>query len=481
MKRLVPQSLFGRMVVVLLAGLVVSQLIAAWIYSTDREAALRQMGGLATAQRIANMTRLVEDAPADWRPRIIASLSDANLHVSLASQRPQFDEPADDTPVKTAIRGYLVEQLALGADRTPLVAIELPPRTAFPFGPAAPSGEGMMMMHRSMMNGGGYRMMGPGAGLGSGLLALAVAIPFADGQWLSFTTAIPNLSPTFSYRFILSLVLMAAVIVGASIWATRLVTAPLTALAGAAQRLGQDVDAPQLAETGSLETRQATHAFNEMQTHLRELIENRTRLLAGISHDLRTPLTLLRLRSENMPEGEDREKMLATIAEMDAMIGVTLQFAREEMRNEPLRRADVLAMLQSIADDMTDAGHTVTVAPSGEMLIECRPAALKRALTNLIENAVKYGKRAEIAVARTGTGVEIAIDDEGPGIPEVELTRVVQPFYRVENSRSRDTGGVGLGLAIAKSLIERDGGKLTLHNRAAGGLQARVQLASIRL
>jgi signal transduction histidine kinase len=477
MKRLFPQSLFGRMVLVLLTGLVVSQAIAAWIYSTDREAALRQIGGLATAQRIANMTRLVEDAPADWRPRIIASLSDANLQVSLAAQRPEFDSQAADMPVETAIRNYLIDRLALGADRQPLVAVELPERTALGFGPNVPPGAGMMTMHRSMMNG-GYGMMRPaGLGPGPGLLGLAVAVPLADGQWLSFSTAIPNLVQTFSYRFILSMVLMAIIIVAASIWATRLVTAPLTALAGAAQRLGQDVDAPPLPETGSLETRQASRAFNEMQTHLRELIENRTRLLAGISHDLRTPLTLLRLRTENMPEGEDREKMLATIAEMDAMIGATLQFAREEMRNEPLRRADIAAMLQSIADDMTDAGHAVTVAAGGEVLAQCRPAALKRALTNLIENAVKYGKRAEVTIARTAGGIEITINDDGPGIPEAELARVVQPFYRVETSRSRETGGVGLGLAIAKSLIERDGGKLTLRNRTSGGLQARVHLA----
>lgn len=468
MKRLLPQSLFGQMVLVLLAGLVVSQAIAAWIYSTDREAALRQIGGLTTAQRIANMSRLVEEAPADWRPRIIASLSDASLQVSLAAQPPQFGGDADETPVETAIRSYLIGRLALPADRRPLVAVDLPSRSAFAFGPAPPPRGAMMMMHRAMMDG--------GYGMGPGLLGLAVAIPLSDGNWLSFSAAIPNLTSTVSYQLVLSMALMAAVIVAASVWATRQVTAPLTALAGAAQRLGQNVDSPPLPETGTLETRQASRAFNDMQTHLRELIENRTRLLAGISHDLRTPLTLLRLRAETVPDSDDREKMLATIAEMDAMIGATLRFARDDMRSEPLRRADIAAMLQSIADDMTDAGHTVTLAPISEVLGECRPAALKRALTNLIENAVKYGKQADVAVAQTGAGVEITIDDQGPGIPEAELGRVVQPFYRLETSRNRDTGGVGLGLAIAKSLLERQGAKLILRNREPGGLQARVEL-----
>jgi signal transduction histidine kinase len=272
------------------------------------------------------------------------------------------------------------------------------------------------------------------------------------------------------------MIVMALVIVVASIWATRRVTAPLTALAGAAERLGQDVNAPPIAETGSIETRQASRAFNEMQDRLRELIENRTRLLAAISHDLRTPLTLLRLRAENVPDVEEREKMLATLADMDAMVGATLQFARDEMASEPERRADLTALVESIVHDMADAGRDVTLAPAGQILVECRPTALKRALTNLIDNAFKYGNKAQVAIARAPKTVEITVDDEGPGIPEEELARVFQPFYRVEGSRSRETGGVGLGLAIAKSLIERHQGALTLSNRPSGGLRARIVL-----
>jgi signal transduction histidine kinase len=172
--------------------------------------------------------------------------------------------------------------------------------------------------------------------------------------------------------------------------------------------------------------------------------------------------------------------MLATIAEMDTMIAATLQFARDEAAAEPRRRTDVTALLASVVDDMADSGHRVTMEPAQAIISECQPVALKRALTNLLDNAVKYGKQARAAIHPTPQAVEITIDDEGPGIPEAELGRVFQPFYRVENSRSRETGGIGLGLAIALSVIQAHGGQLTLSNRLEGGLRARVTFPILR-
>ncbi len=270
--------------------------------------------------------------------------------------------------------------------------------------------------------------------------------------------------------------IMAIIILGVSIWAVRRVTAPLASLSAAAERLGNDLNAPPMPETGTIETRQASRAFNAMQARLRGLIENRTRMLAAISHDLRTPLTLLRLRAENVENAAEREKMLATIAEMDSMVAATLKFARDEAR--PNRGGQPTSRRSSPASSMTwpTPGFPVTMEPAEPMSYECRPAALKRALTNLIENAVKYGKRARAAIRSTPRVIEITIDDEGPGIPEEELARVFQPFYRVEGSRSRETGGIGLGLAIALSVVQTNGGQLMLTNRSEGGLRAKVTL-----
>jgi signal transduction histidine kinase len=289
-------------------------------------------------------------------------------------------------------------------------------------------------------------------------------------------TVLPERGPSFSRQFLLSMGLMAIIILAVSVWVVRRVTAPLASLSTAAERLGNDLNAPPMPEIGTIETRQASHAFNTMQARLRNLIENRTRMLAAISHDLRTPLTLLRLRTENVENATEREKMLATIAEMDAMVATTLAFARDEAVTETRRPTDVAALVQSIVDDMADTGLPVRMEPTEPVVYDCRPAALKRAIRNLIDNAVKYGKKASVAIEATSKSIEITIDDAGPGIPEQELSRVFEPFYRVEKSRSPETGGVGMGLAIALSAVQAHGGQLNLNNRSEGGLRASIVL-----
>ncbi len=480
MTRLLPRSLFGQTLLLLLAGLAVSIALGSWIYSLDRESAVRAVGGLATAQRIANVVRLVEDMPADWRARLVEGLSDRSLQVALTDS-PAVVAGRSPGPVADVIRDYLTQQLGLGPARAPIVAAD----EAFgpPFGRGfGPPGGGERARERDR-----DREHGMGRGMRHERmmrerfehdrpLDLQVAVPLSSGQWLFFATALPHASAGFSQQFLISMLVMAAFIVAISIWAVRRLTAPLSTIAQAATNLGRNVNAPPLAETGTVEMRQAAAAFNAMQTRLQALIDNRTRMLAALSHDLRTPLTLLRLRAENVENVEERDKMLATIADMDSMIGATLKYAREDAAAEPPRSTDVAALVQSLVDDMADAGLDVAVTASEPLLIECQPAALKRALTNLIENAVKYGKRARVSLAAQPNAVEIMIDDDGPGIPEDELDRVFEPFYRVEGSRNRDTGGVGLGLAIARTTVAALNGTLTLANRASGGLRALIVL-----
>jgi signal transduction histidine kinase len=459
MRRLLPRSLFGQTLLILLAGLIVSHLFGAWLYNSDREETVRAIGGLALAQRIANLARLVEDAPEDWRDRIVAASSDPGFRVTLVARRPALPASEEKSAISQIVRDFIVAQLPDSAgDTLHVAASELAgPSFAMPF--ARPPRREMAMLHTARA----WR-------------GLRVALRLADGQWLAFATELPDSGPAVSQQIVLSMGVMAVIILAVSAWAVRRVTAPLGELAAAAERLGRDVGASPLREIGTIEMRRASRAFNEMQIRLKRLVENRMRMLAAISHDLRTPLTLLRLRSENVPNEEEREKLLATIAEMSAMIDATLAFARDESAAEPRRRVDLAALLSSIVDDLEEAGMAVTMDPAPAIVCDCQPAALKRAITNLIDNAIKYGSAAHAAIRRERGQVEITIDDKGPGLPEAELARVFQPFYRIEKSRSRDTGGIGLGLAIALAIAQAHGGELKLTNQAEGGLRAALSL-----
>ena len=455
--KLLPQSLFGQTLVVLLAGLLISHLIGAWVYTADREQAVRAVGGMAAAQRIANVTQLMSEAPADWRDRLVTAVSDPTFRVTLSTAPLLPSTVADQNNAAIAIGNVLAEELKSWAQQ---IRVRLPGSDA-----AAP----MMPGPHVMMMDGGMHVMGSWRDL-------QVSVLLNDGQWLSFATMVPKTGPAVSWQFIVSMALMGLVVLVVSIWAIGRVTAPLAAFAQAATALGKNLKAEPVRESGTREVRQATRAFNDMQTRLIRLIEGRTRMLAAISHDLRTPLTLLRLRVESAPECEDREKMLATINEMNGMIGSVLDLARSNASLENRRPMDLTALVESIVDDMKDAGFPVTMQPSSGVIYECYGAALKRAVTNLIDNAVKYGRTARVAICEVPTLLKIIVEDEGPGIPEHELSRVTEPFYRVEESRSREGGGAGLGLAITVSVIEAHGGELKLANRREGGLRAEVRL-----
>jgi signal transduction histidine kinase len=468
MNRILPRTLFGQTLAILLAGLVLSQLVGAWIYLGARREAVRAVGGLALAQRVANLTRLIQEAPADWRDRIVNASSDPTFRLSISGNGPAFP-PADDDQIVAAkvIEGFLASELGLtGGDKIRVRLRDTPSQ----FAPIAHSpGFGPGFGRGGM---GGPMMHAAGAWRG-----LEIGILLSDGRWLNVLTALPETGPALSPQLVVAIAAMAAIVGLVATLAVRRLVAPLGSLATAAERIGRNIATEPLAESGTVEMRQAAHALNSMQDRLRRLIENRTHMLAAISHDLRTELQLLRLRSETIEPAEERGRILATIDNMEATVSATLTFARDEATVEPQRRTALNALLGSIVDDMSDAGRSVTFeAPSEEIVIECQPTNLRRAATNLIDNAVKYGQRARVSTVLLADTINILIDDDGPGIPSDELAKVTQPFYRLEQSRSRGTGGMGLGLAIAQSAIQAQGGWLTLSNRPKGGLRATITL-----
>jgi signal transduction histidine kinase len=213
-----------------------------------------------------------------------------------------------------------------------------------------------------------------------------------------------------------------------------------------------------------------------MQERLRRFNEDRTRMIAAMSHDLRTPLTRLQLRLEMVEDRHEQQKMLAELDTMGEMIESVLSFARDDTKHEPRSLVDLSALVEGICEDASDAGEPVTFSGPRGVTISCRPTVMRRAISNLVDNAVKYGASAAVSLLPDAERVVITIEDEGPGIPRSQREKVFEPFYRIENSRNPDTGGVGLGLSVARSIIWEHGGDIILANRKGGGLSVRLEL-----
>ena len=265
-------------------------------------------------------------------------------------------------------------------------------------------------------------------------------------------------------------------IAGLAFAVARLATRPLRRLSQAADALGSNIDRPPLDATGPVEVRHAAVAFNSMQARIRHHVQERTQMLAAITHDLQTPVTRLRLRIEQVTDERLRVMLASDLAGIQAMSQEGLELARSMESSEPMQTLDLDSLLDSVCADAEELGQKVTLKGRVGAPVRGRPVALRRCLTNLVDNAVKYGEAAEVTATRSGNKAVISVRDRGPGIPEEFLEAVFEPFRRVETSRSRETGGTGIGLTIARAIAERHGGTLTLRNHPEGGLEAVLQL-----
>jgi signal transduction histidine kinase len=273
----------------------------------------------------------------------------------------------------------------------------------------------------------------------------------------------------------MTLALTAGLVALAGAVTARRIARPLRQLTTAAEALGRGEAVEPLCECGPDDIRRTSEAFNRMQDRLHRFVQDRTRMLAAISHDLRTPLTTLRLRTELVEDPTLQERMLSTIDEMQAMADATLSLIRQETTVEATRTVDLAALVESTCEDLAELGYDVTFDPAERLPYRCRPDGLRRAVRNLVENAARYAGQARVRILATRTTVEIVVDDDGPGIPADKLDEVFAPFFRLEGSRSRDTGGAGLGLSIARAIARQHGGDILLRRRSPG-LSAAVTL-----
>ena len=461
MKRLLPSTLSGRLALILLGGLLIAQLLGAAILLYDRASALYEAGGRQAAQRIASIVRLLDTLTPEQRRLVLPAVNTAGLRVAFT--RVAAAEPADAEENSDAYRLRALLVRALGEERALRVAVLA--------GNAEPV-EGPWPPHRRHFEA-HRRFFGglPGGG------AFAVQAQLADGQWVSIAQRVPEEAFAWPHKLLITLGVLLASVIVLSFIAVRWVTRPLAMLGRAAEELGRDIERPPLAETGTVEVRQTAQAFNTMQARLARFLRERAQMLAAVSHDLKTPITRLRLRAELIEDAALKEKVLHDLDEMDHMTRATLEFLRDSNAREPVRPIDVGALLESLQADAEAVGQEVRIDSIAVAApYPGRPLALQRCLRNLIDNAVKYGKRAQLRAHDDAKHLQITVADDGPGIPADRLEQVFEPFYRLEASRSRDTGGVGLGLSIARDIARAHGGGLVLRNRESGGLEAILTL-----
>lgn len=301
-------------------------------------------------------------------------------------------------------------------------------------------------------------------------------IQLSDGSWVQFsaTNRSWGLDELPRNAIILALILLSSVLV--SLAATRFLATPLERFTEGARRFGKDFKAPPIPVVGPYDLRQAIGAFNATQAQLKHFLHDRTQMLAAISHDLRAPLTRMRLRGEFIDDPVQQAKLFKDVDEMQAMVDAALQFFRDDARLEQPTAFDLGELLQTVIDDFKDAG--VSVARSGQhhCVYQGRPVGITRVLTNLVDNACKYGAEPEVALTTLAEHIEIRVRDRGPGIAQALHETVFAPFYRIEGSRNRNTGGVGLGLPAARAIVLEHGGTIILRNRRHGGLEVTVRL-----
>ncbi|BBP58757.1 ATP-binding protein [Pseudomonas sp. St316] len=408
-----------------------SQLTDAWARPPLMETGL--------IEKIAAITRIIDSATPEQRPTIAWTASDPIFNTQWLQRHEEAKLPVIDDPEYSDGALRLRQQLG-----RPDARIEGYEPSDWPAGQ-------------------------PGA-------RYAAMIELTDHSWVMFSLPARNwgLEEWKRNLIMLALILVSTIIV--ALIATRHLAAPLQRFAEGARRFGVDHKAPPIPVVGPHEIRQAILAFNAMQSQLKHFIEDRTQMLAAISHDLRTPLTRMRLRGEFIEDAEQQSRLFRDVDEMQAMINSALEFFRDDARLEHATAFDLAELLHTIVDDLKDAGTEVAFEGAQRLVYVGRPIGIKRALVNLIDNAIKYGGAPTVRLEADAHRVDICILDRGPGIAAQYLEQVFTPFFRIEGSRNKHTGGVGLGLSAARATVLEHGGTLTLRSRQGGGLEARVSL-----
>lgn len=461
---LLPRSLKGQLIMLTLVALLLSQAASFLFILDDQKSRMAKEWFHNMLTRIATVHDVIESTPSEFHGKIIKSVTSWGLRYTIEDKpSARVGTAVDDEGIKDEIRKVFhdrADQVAIGIFTSLSEESQLEllfgdlwrdiKKTLFPkssFIPKPPSRPAYAH----------------------------ISVPLKSGQWLNMVVMPRGFAPPAS-PLLIQFATMAAISALGIIFVLSRLTSPMKELARAASALGRGETSAKLDEKGPREVVETIRAFNDMQERLSRFVHDRTKMLAALGHDLRTPITSLRLRAEFIDDDEVRQKILETLDELLQMAEATLSFAREEAAHEETRMVDVGALISSVCADLADTGLAVACAETGSFTIRCRPVGVKRALRNVVENAVAYGHCARVSAYHQRDEVAIVVDDDGPGIPGGDMEKVFKPFVRLENSRNKATGGVGLGLAIARSIIQSHGGDIVLKNRPEGGLRVTISL-----
>lgn len=440
-----PRTLFVQLLLAVFVALAMAQLLGARLMLADRNHFVSQLRGEYMAQRLASIVLMLDRTPPSERSRLLGVINQPPSFLTLGEP---WKKLAANSSADQQFRENYLRALGHPAEMQ-ILPFELPP----------PPG---LVPHHPR---------------GGQPPASVVQTRLADGTVLTLRHAPAPDVRDWPGRTLALLWVLALVVVLLAGLVLRRLTRPLAALADAATGLARNLNQPPLAETGPVEIARAAAAFNAMQRDLRTLLDTRAQALAGVSHDLRLPITRLRLRLEKMTDPDLRQRIEVDLAEMDSMIGHTLDFLRAGNLSEPLVRLNLDALLETLVEDFEDMGSEVCLHGVIGQPVLARPQALRRCLSNLLENARRYaGGVIDLSVCLEPAGVEILVQDRGPGIPDADRERVFEPYFRLEASRAKATGGSGLGLAIARAIARAQGGDVSLSSRPGGGLSVRLFL-----
>lgn len=441
-------SIGNRMFVLLLAGVVLAVVATTWLATNERKNSLRELRFAHLADRIEQIVQAVDDIPPEQRPIVLQAAANFGFEARMVDDmNDAVGANASTSPVQEMLQSRLGAERKIAVQRE----TECAPRPGARDGPRR---ESCRVVYVSLHD--------------HALMRLRLHQPSEPPVLRGHAQGGP-----YGLQYIALFLVLIAIL---AYLVARMATSPIRKLAHAATALGGDIDRAPLAETGPTEIRLAAHAFNAMQGRIRRQIQHRTHMLAAITHDLQTPLTRLRLRLEKVDDAQLRQKLVDDLAVMQQMVREGLDLARSMDSSEKMQALDIDSLLDSVCADAADAGQDVTLSGSTRAFVLAQPGALRRCLTNLLDNACKYGQLARVSVLLEQQKVVIRICDQGPGIPPSELESVFEPFYRLEASRSRDTGGTGLGLTIALNIAENHHGQLRLRNLPDGGLEVWLEL-----